>query len=66
MTGIFTYAFYIVFSPGVEKVVGWALSYHSMHCSEAVVKDDKLVISSERLYRVVLQYTLDVLPILFF
>ncbi|BBH10403.1 AAA-type ATPase family protein [Prunus dulcis] len=40
----------------VEKVVGWALSYHSMHCSEAVVKDDKLVISSESL-----QYGLNIL-----
>lgn len=33
----------------VEKIVGWALSYHFMHCSEASVKDAKLVISSESL-----------------
>ncbi|KAJ4847441.1 hypothetical protein Tsubulata_030684 [Turnera subulata] len=31
----------------VEKIVGWALSYHFMHCSEASVKDAKLVISTE-------------------
>ncbi|KAK8509843.1 hypothetical protein V6N12_001915 [Hibiscus sabdariffa] len=31
----------------VEKVVGWALSHHVMHSSEAWVKDDKLVISAE-------------------
>ncbi|KAM5564008.1 hypothetical protein ABKV19_018565 [Rosa sericea] len=33
----------------VEKVIGWALSYHSMHCSEAEVQDGKLVISTESL-----------------
>ncbi|GAV73866.1 AAA domain-containing protein [Cephalotus follicularis] len=31
----------------VEKMVGWALSNHSMHHSEATVKDAKLVISTE-------------------
>lgn len=31
----------------VERVIGWALSYHFMHCAEASVKDDKLVISTE-------------------
>ncbi|KAJ6972968.1 hypothetical protein NC653_033335 [Populus alba x Populus x berolinensis] len=31
----------------VEKMVGWALSHHFMHCSEASVKDSKLLISSE-------------------
>ncbi|KAK9281285.1 hypothetical protein L1049_004182 [Liquidambar formosana] len=31
----------------VEKIIGWALSYHFMHCSKALVKDAKLVISSE-------------------
>ncbi|XP_024021965.1 uncharacterized protein LOC21389436 [Morus notabilis] len=31
----------------VEKVIGWALSYHFMHCAEASVKEDKLVISTE-------------------
>ncbi|XWS36187.1 hypothetical protein CRYUN_Cryun20dG0063900 [Craigia yunnanensis] len=31
----------------VEKVVGWALSHHLMHFSEALVKDDKLVVSTE-------------------
>lgn len=34
---------------GVEKVVGWALSHHFMHCTEVLVKDSKLVISTERL-----------------
>ncbi|KAK2990615.1 hypothetical protein RJ640_019895 [Escallonia rubra] len=34
-------------SESVEKVIGWALSDHFMHCSEASVKDTKLVISSE-------------------
>ncbi|KAH8517355.1 hypothetical protein H0E87_005335 [Populus deltoides] len=31
----------------VEKVVGWALSHHFMHCSEASVNDSKILISSE-------------------
>ncbi|MBA0656283.1 hypothetical protein Goklo_008652, partial [Gossypium klotzschianum] len=31
----------------VEKVVGWALSHHFMHSSEALVKDAKLIISAE-------------------
>ncbi|KAK8981021.1 hypothetical protein V6N11_059710 [Hibiscus sabdariffa] len=31
----------------VEKVVGWALGHHFMRSSEALVKDAKLVISSE-------------------
>ncbi|XP_048235175.1 uncharacterized protein LOC8265478 isoform X2 [Ricinus communis] len=31
----------------VEKIVGWALSHHFMHCSEASVKDPKLVISTD-------------------
>ncbi|GMI69426.1 hypothetical protein like AT1G02890 [Hibiscus trionum] len=31
----------------VEKVVGWALSHHFMHSSDALVKDAKLVISAE-------------------
>ncbi|KAJ0113143.1 hypothetical protein Patl1_01019 [Pistacia atlantica] len=31
----------------VEKLVGWALSYHFMHCSEAPEKDAKLKISTE-------------------
>ena len=30
--------------------MGWALSHHFMHCSEASVKDSKLLISSERLF----------------
>ncbi|KAM1395622.1 hypothetical protein FF1_031386 [Malus domestica] len=33
----------------VEKVAGWAISHHLMHCSDALVKDDKLVISTESL-----------------
>ncbi|XP_014513533.1 uncharacterized protein LOC106771966 isoform X1 [Vigna radiata var. radiata] len=31
----------------VEKIVGWAISYHFMHSSEASTKDSKLVISAE-------------------
>ncbi|XWS76554.1 hypothetical protein CRYUN_Cryun01aG0186400 [Craigia yunnanensis] len=31
----------------VEKVVGWTLSHHFMHSSEASVKDAKLVVSTE-------------------
>ncbi|XP_010556748.1 PREDICTED: uncharacterized protein LOC104825975 [Tarenaya hassleriana] len=31
----------------VEKIVGWALSHHFMHCSEPTFKDNKLVISAE-------------------
>ncbi|PON96572.1 Spastin [Trema orientale] len=31
----------------VEKIIGWALSHYFMHCSEASVKDQKLVISTE-------------------
>ncbi|KAI3472910.1 hypothetical protein Pfo_030978 [Paulownia fortunei] len=34
-------------SESVEKIIGWALSYHFMHCSEASVKESKFVISSE-------------------
>ncbi|KAM7254886.1 hypothetical protein ACFE04_020127 [Oxalis oulophora] len=32
---------------GVEKIVGWALSHHFMHCSNVMVKEAKLVISTE-------------------
>ncbi|KAK6120213.1 hypothetical protein DH2020_046119 [Rehmannia glutinosa] len=32
---------------GAEKIIGWALSHHFMHCSEASLKGSKLVISSE-------------------
>ncbi|XP_027364492.1 uncharacterized protein LOC113871597 isoform X3 [Abrus precatorius] len=31
----------------VEKIIGWAISYHFMHSSEASIKDSKLVISAE-------------------
>ncbi|XP_010522785.1 PREDICTED: uncharacterized protein LOC104801270 isoform X2 [Tarenaya hassleriana] len=31
----------------VEKIVGWALSHHSMHCSEFTIKDNQLVISAK-------------------
>ncbi|KAJ4955587.1 hypothetical protein NE237_012370 [Protea cynaroides] len=34
-------------SENVEKVVGWALSYHLMHTAEALTKDAKLVITGE-------------------
>ncbi|KAJ6390499.1 hypothetical protein OIU77_024664 [Salix suchowensis] len=34
----------------VEKIVGWALSHHLMHCSEAPVNDSKILISSESIY----------------
>uniref|UniRef100_A0A5B7A5E1 AAA+ ATPase domain-containing protein n=1 Tax=Davidia involucrata TaxID=16924 RepID=A0A5B7A5E1_DAVIN len=34
-------------SESVEKIIGWALSNHFMHCSGAAVNDAKLVISSE-------------------
>ncbi|GFP85608.1 ATPase family aaa domain-containing protein 1 [Phtheirospermum japonicum] len=30
-----------------EKIIGWALSHHFMHCSEPSLKESKLVISSE-------------------
>ncbi|XP_059659545.1 uncharacterized protein LOC132306240 [Cornus florida] len=30
-----------------EKIIGWALSHHFMHCSEASAKDPKHVISGE-------------------
>ncbi|XP_015891975.2 uncharacterized protein LOC107426342 isoform X3 [Ziziphus jujuba] len=33
----------------VEKVVGWALCYHLMQCSDVSIKDAKLLISSESL-----------------
>ncbi|XP_073130017.1 uncharacterized protein [Henckelia pumila] len=32
---------------GVEKMIGWALGYHLMHCSKVSLKESKLVISSE-------------------
>lgn len=31
----------------VEKIVGWALSHHFMHCSEVSIKDAKLAISTD-------------------
>ncbi|KAL2323639.1 hypothetical protein Fmac_028018 [Flemingia macrophylla] len=31
----------------VEKIIGWAISYHFMHSSETSIKDSKLVISAE-------------------
>ncbi|KAL8548620.1 hypothetical protein ACS0TY_007781 [Phlomoides rotata] len=31
----------------IEKTIGWALSHHFMHCTEDVLKDSKIVISSE-------------------
>ncbi|XP_039025174.1 uncharacterized protein LOC120158386 isoform X4 [Hibiscus syriacus] len=31
----------------VEKVVGWSLSHHSMNSSEALIKDSKLIVSTE-------------------
>ncbi|KAJ4968151.1 hypothetical protein NE237_014852 [Protea cynaroides] len=34
-------------SENVEKIVGWALSHHLMHSTEALTKDSKLLISSE-------------------
>ncbi|KAL3849768.1 hypothetical protein ACJIZ3_011650 [Penstemon smallii] len=34
-------------SESVEKIIGWALSHHLMNCSEASVRESKLVISSE-------------------
>lgn len=37
----------------VEKIIGWALSYHFMHSSEVSMKDSKLVISAERLFSVI-------------
>ncbi|KAE8697910.1 universal stress protein A-like protein-like [Hibiscus syriacus] len=42
---------FTIFSPfiivGVEKVVGWALSHHLMNSSEALIKDAKLIVSTE-------------------
>ncbi|XP_057964873.1 uncharacterized protein LOC131155636 [Malania oleifera] len=38
-------------SESVDKIVGWALSYHFMNCSEASIEDAKLVISSESIRR---------------
>lgn len=32
----------------MEKIIGWALSYHFMQSSEASIKETKLSISSER------------------
>ncbi|XP_073054232.1 uncharacterized protein [Primulina eburnea] len=34
-------------SESVEKIIGWALCYHLMHCSKVSLKESKLVISSE-------------------
>nr|KYP74210.1 ATPase family AAA domain-containing protein 1 [Cajanus cajan] len=31
----------------VEKIIGWAISYHFMHSSETAIKDSKLLISAE-------------------
>ncbi|XP_061347252.1 uncharacterized protein LOC133292819 [Gastrolobium bilobum] len=40
----------------VERIIGWAISYHFMHSSEASTKDSKLVISAESI-----KYGLDIL-----
>ncbi|XP_039008780.1 uncharacterized protein LOC120136917 isoform X2 [Hibiscus syriacus] len=40
----------------VERVVGWALSHHLMHSSEVLLKDAKLVVSTESI-----RYGLDIL-----
>ncbi|KAI3893235.1 hypothetical protein MKX03_016880 [Papaver bracteatum] len=40
----------------VDKIVGWALSYHLMHSTDTNVKDSKLVISGESI-----KYGLDLL-----
>ncbi|KAM7501228.1 hypothetical protein LguiB_000132 [Lonicera macranthoides] len=34
-------------SESVEKIIGWGLSHHFMHSSEASLKDSKLLISNE-------------------
>ncbi|GFZ13726.1 AAA-type ATPase family protein [Actinidia rufa] len=34
-------------SESVEKIIGWALSHHFMHCAEVPAKEAKLTISSE-------------------
>jgi hypothetical protein len=34
----------------VEKIIGWAISYHFMHSSETSTKESKPVISAERLF----------------
>ncbi|XP_050109840.1 cell division control protein 48-like isoform X1 [Malus sylvestris] len=39
----------VLTTESVDKVVGWAVSHHLMHCSDALVKDDKLVISTDSL-----------------
>ncbi|XP_057422659.1 uncharacterized protein LOC130716674 isoform X2 [Lotus japonicus] len=40
----------------VEKIIGWAISFHSMHSSEASMKDSKPLISAESI-----KYGLDML-----
>lgn len=39
----------MVYYTGVEKMVGWALSYQLMQNTEASAKDTKFVVSVERL-----------------
>ncbi|KAL3626018.1 hypothetical protein CASFOL_029567 [Castilleja foliolosa] len=34
-------------SESVDKIIGWALSHHFMHCSEASLKESKVVLSGE-------------------
>jgi hypothetical protein len=34
----------------VEKIIGWAISYHFMHSFEASTQDVKRVISAERFF----------------
>ncbi|KAF3607400.1 hypothetical protein DY000_02047286 [Brassica cretica] len=41
----------VTLEEGVEKVVGWAFSYHLMSCSEPTIRDNKLIISVESLQR---------------
>ncbi|KAL7198933.1 hypothetical protein ACSBR2_021263 [Camellia fascicularis] len=37
----------VLTSESAEKIVGWALSHHFMHCAEASAKGAKLTVSSE-------------------
>ncbi|KAL0370597.1 UNVERIFIED_CONTAM: hypothetical protein Sangu_0377800 [Sesamum angustifolium] len=43
-------------SESAEKVIGWSLSHHFMHCSDASLRESKFVISSESM-----RYGLDIL-----
>jgi hypothetical protein len=45
--------------PVAEKVVGWSISHHLQNTLEPVLRNGKLIISAERLVRLLLVFSYD-------